>query len=49
LLHGGEFLSVFDKAKKETEDAAKKTSEGAKSAGHKVEDESKKVAKKVSG
>ena len=42
-------MSVFDEAKKKTEDTAKKTKEGAENVGDKTEDESKKAAKKISG
>jgi len=37
------------KAKKKTEEAANKTAEGAKSVGHRTEDEAKKAGEKVQG
>jgi hypothetical protein len=46
---GGEVLSFLNKAKEKTEEAAKKTAEGAKDVGHKTEDAAKKAGNKVTG
>jgi len=42
-------LSVVDKAKKNTEEEARKASDEAKNLGQKTEEEAKKAGRKVSG
>ena len=49
FLRGGDFVSIFDKTKKKTEDAAKKTSDEMKNLGKKTDEEAKKAGQKVSG
>jgi hypothetical protein len=49
FLRGGDFVSIFDKTKKKTEDAAKKASDEMKNLGKKTEEEAKKAGQKVSG
>ncbi len=42
-------MSIIDKAKKKTEEEAKKAAETTKNVGQKAEDEAKKALRKVTG